>query len=120
MYQLGLGVEPSDAVAVRYFTRASEQGDPKATYNLAMCYRVGSGVGADAQQALKYLSKAAELGSKAASFHLGLTLERGDEKAGVKRNSKVRAHLACSLCSWLLFSFCLNTLTPNAAAGFFN
>ena len=35
MYQLGLGVEPSDAVAVRYF-KELEQGDPKATYNLAM------------------------------------------------------------------------------------
>jgi TPR repeat protein len=91
MYQLGLGVEPSDAVAVRYFTRASEQGDPKATYNLAMCYRVGSGVDADAGQALAHLSKAAALGSKAASFHLGLTLERGDEDAGVKRDSKVCA-----------------------------
>lgn len=94
MYQLGLGVEPSDAVAVRYFTRASELGDPKATYNLAMCYKVGSGVEADSVRALEHLSRAASLGSKAASFHLGLTLERGDETAGVKRDSKVR----CDFC----------------------
>ena len=78
MYQLGHGVDPDDAVAVRYFQKGSLNGDDKSTFNLAMCYKRGTGVAVDVPKSIELLGKAADQGSTAAKFHLGLLLERGE------------------------------------------
>ena len=37
MYDNGEGVPEDDATAVKWFTKAAEQGHAKAQYNLALC-----------------------------------------------------------------------------------
>ena len=47
MYSLGKGVPQDDKVAAQWFTRAAEQGDADAQYNLGVMYAKGKGVPQD-------------------------------------------------------------------------
>ena len=55
---------------MRYFQKGALNGDDKATFNLAMCYKTGAGVAKDIPRSIELLGKAANEGSKAAKFHL--------------------------------------------------
>jgi len=44
MHSFGLGVVPDYKASVKWYTRAAEQGNPIAQYNLARLYYLGQGV----------------------------------------------------------------------------
>ena len=62
LYDLGLGVVPDQARAVRLYRRAAEQGFVPAWNNLGIAYALGRGVARDDAQAVAWLRKAAEHG----------------------------------------------------------
>ena len=62
LYDLGLGVVPDQARAVRLYRRAAEQGFVPAWNNLGVAYALGRGVARDDAQAVAWLRKAAEHG----------------------------------------------------------
>ena len=77
MYDLGLGVEPDQARAVRLYRRAAEQGFVPAWNNLGVAYALGRGVARDDAQTVAWLRKASERGFALAQNTLGVMyLER--------------------------------------------
>ena len=89
MYDLGLGVEPDQARAVRLYRRAAEQGFIPAWNNLGIAYALGRGVARDDTQAVAWLRKAAEQGFALARNTLGVMYLDGgwglrDDLTGVK------------------------------------
>jgi hypothetical protein len=70
------------------FSKAAEQGDAKAQYNLAIMYVRGEGVGQDDKQAASWFRKAAEAGDAGAQLGLGSMYLAGQ---GVKKDV-VQAH----------------------------
>ena len=89
MYDLGLGVEPDQARAVRLYRTAAERGFVPAWNNLGIAYALGRGVARDDTQAVAWLRKAAEQGFALAQNTLGVMYLVGgwiahDEEAGVK------------------------------------
>ena len=62
MYDNGEGVPEDDATAVKWYTKAAEQGNADAQYNLGLCMTDGRGVPEDDATAVKWYTKAAEQG----------------------------------------------------------
>ena len=58
----GLGVKKYPAMAVHYFRKAADGGDPEAMFNLGYCYYNGNGVAEDRAQARELWRKAADAG----------------------------------------------------------
>ena len=57
------------ALAIDWYTRAAEQGNSGAQYDMAVCYLTGDGVVADVELGMMWMQRAAELGyAKAAAF----------------------------------------------------
>ena len=50
--------------AVEWYTKAAEQGNAVAQYNLGVCYNFGKGVEKDLQKAIEWYTKAAEQGDE--------------------------------------------------------
>jgi TPR repeat protein len=65
MFQAGLGVVQSFAVAADYCYTAAVQGDPNAQYLLGLMYDKGQGVGRDVVLAYMWLNLAAASGAPA-------------------------------------------------------
>ena len=63
MYQAGLGVVQSFAVAANYCHVAADRGDPNAQYLLGLMYDKGQGVGRNVVLAYMWLNLAAASGS---------------------------------------------------------
>jgi TPR repeat protein len=63
--------------AVHWYTRAAEQGDSDAQYNLALSYEEGTGVAQDYAQALTWYMRSAEQGDPDAQFAVGTYHEQG-------------------------------------------
>ena len=89
MFDLGLGVEPDQARAVRLYRRAAERGFIPAWNNLGVAYALGRGMARDDMQPVAWLRKAAEQGFALAQNTLGVMYLVGgwtahDEEAGVK------------------------------------
>ena len=57
--------------AVRWFTKAAEQGYGEAQLKLGLCYKSGTGVEKDYVEAVNWLRKAADQGINAAIMYLG-------------------------------------------------
>ena len=57
--------------AVKWYTKAAEQGDADAQYKLGRCYYEGKGVEEDKEEAVKWYTKAAEQGNADAQYKLG-------------------------------------------------
>ena len=55
-----------DAEAVKWYSKAAEQGDANAQYNLGLMYNSGEGIPRDDAEAVKWWRKAAEKGLAAA------------------------------------------------------
>jgi uncharacterized protein len=66
MFQAGLGVVQSFALAATYCRVAAEQGEPNAQYLLGLMYDKGQGVGRDVVLAYMWLDLAAAGGSPSA------------------------------------------------------
>jgi TPR repeat protein len=88
MYANGLGVQKNAASAVQWYSKAAQQGDASAQYNLGLMYANGQGVSKDYAIAAKWYRKAAEQGLPEAMFNLGVAYLNG---AGVQRSDKAAA-----------------------------
>ena len=77
-YYDGKGVTENLTEAVKWFTKAAEQENAKAEYNLGNCYYYGYGVQyKDYGEAVKWYTKAAEQGLPIAQCNLGICYEYG-------------------------------------------
>jgi TPR repeat protein len=65
------------AIAVGWYRKSADQGDPIAQYNLANFYQSGEGIGKDDAQAAFWYRKSADQGFAAAQYQLGLAYEAG-------------------------------------------
>ena len=85
-YYDGKGVTENLTEAVKWFTKAAEQENAKAEYNLGNCYYYGNGVQyRDRGEAVKWYTRAAEQGNADAQTDLGYCYEFGE---GVDKNLK--------------------------------
>ena len=64
------GVKENFDKAVYWYKKAAAKNDPKATYNLGLCFRQGKGVKQSDRWAKHYFEKAASLGHKKAAKEL--------------------------------------------------
>jgi uncharacterized protein len=62
---------------VKWYTRAAEQGDSDAQYNLAIMYDEGEGVAQSDRDAIKWYTKAAEQENPLAQFNLAVCYATG-------------------------------------------
>ena len=82
LYENGDGVEANNALAIDLLTKAAQQGDPLAMYNLALHYKNGTDdVKRDVAQAAEWFAKSAESGSVSAMVELGDALINGRGQA---------------------------------------
>jgi TPR repeat protein len=77
MYSDGLGVPENDKTAVKWYTKAAEQGLVEAQHNLGLMYDKGEGVLENDKTAVKWYTKAAGQGYAKAQPNLGLMYEYG-------------------------------------------
>jgi TPR repeat protein len=54
MYNSGEGVPRDNAEAVKWYSKAAEQGDANAQYNLGLMYNSGEGIPRDDAEAVKW------------------------------------------------------------------
>ena len=66
LYDQGLGVPQSDALALRWYTQAAERGEPRAQYNLGVMYMNGQGTAPDPVLAYFWFSLAVAQGESKA------------------------------------------------------
>ena len=96
MYDLGQGVAPDRAAAVKWLRQAAEQGQAGAQLLLGVHYQNGDGVRQDHVEAVKWLRQAAAQGGAAAQYSLGVCYDRGygvrqDDAEAVKWYRKAAA-----------------------------
>jgi len=77
-YRNGRGVPEDYKEAAKWFTKAAEQGDADAQYNLGIMYDNGRGVPKDDKEAVKWYRKSAEQGYADAQYNLGVMYSKGD------------------------------------------
>lgn len=107
MYKNSLGKEAQEA-ALFWYSKAAEQGDAHAQFNLSCIYGNGQGVTRNDQLALFWCRKAAEQGNVSAQFNLackyqeGRSVEQNDElatfwylKASEQGYARAQFNLAC-------------------------
>ncbi len=70
-YERGLGLEKSDAEAVKWYRKSAEQGYAIAQNNLGWMYQKGRGVEQSDVEAVKWYRKSAEQGFFRAQYNLG-------------------------------------------------
>lgn len=70
-YLFGIGTEPDEAAALRWYRRAAEQNYAWAQHHLAVCYAEGRGVEADPKEAARLWTLAADQGLSASQLRLG-------------------------------------------------
>ncbi|MBA5867012.1 MAG: sel1 repeat family protein [Nitrospira sp. CR1.3] len=66
LYDQGLGVPQSDALALRWYSRAAEQGEQRAQYNLGLMYMNGQGTAPDLVLAYYWISLSLAQGNQRA------------------------------------------------------
>ncbi len=71
MYDLGEGVAQDYAIALIWYRKAAEQGEPRAQNGLAVMYANGLGVTQDYSEAIRWWRNAAEQGEANGEFGLG-------------------------------------------------
>ena len=76
-YMNGDGLPKDEKEAIRWFTRAAEQGYAKAQHNLGVCYAFGNGVAKDKVESVRWFRKAAEQGIAESQYNLGVSLQNG-------------------------------------------
>jgi hypothetical protein len=88
MYQSGDGVRRDYKEAVKWYTKAAEQGNVLAQDWLGDMYSIGSdfyeGVPRDDKEAIKWYTKAAEQGYASAQYSLGIMYQSKDYKEAFK------------------------------------
>jgi S1-C subfamily serine protease len=77
MYETGEGIAKDDALAVKWYRKAAEQGNAQAQCNLGTMYADGKGVVEDDALAVKWYRKAAEQADAQAQHNLGVMYATG-------------------------------------------
>ena len=85
-YAEGIGVSKNHAEAAKWFSKASEDGDPEGLYRYADCLMKGYGVEKDPQSALEKLQEAASKSYIPALLRLGLLYHTGDTSVGTRND----------------------------------
>ncbi len=75
--------------AVKWYTKAAEQGDARSQNNLALMYANGQGVPQDYKQAVKWYTKAAEQGDALSQFNLAFMYDNGQGVMQSKKKSYI-------------------------------
>ena len=83
MYYVGLGVKQDYAQAVRWWTKAAEQGYAIAQFNMGFMYYYARGVKEDYAEAVRWWTNAAEQGHIRVYSYLGYMYYKGE---GVEQN----------------------------------
>lgn len=84
-YDVGQGVEESDAEAFKWFEKSAKQGNAVGQNNLGLCYELGIGVEQSYKEAVKWYKKAAEQGEPQAQWNVGVDFyNKGDYAEAVK------------------------------------
>lgn len=96
IYKEGLGVDPNEAEALKWFRKAAAQKDANAQNQLGLMYLNGRGVLQDYQEALEWFRKAAEQGLPDAQYQLGLMFRNGIGVAPDKSKAYVWFNLAAA------------------------
>jgi hypothetical protein len=78
MYANGDGVTKDNVEAVKWYRKASDQGDAEAQSLLGLMYANGDGVTKDSVEAVKWYRKASGQGNAMAQNNLGLMYESGE------------------------------------------
>ena len=76
-YRWEIKGDPNFEEALKWYTKAAEQGDASALNNLGCMYLVGDGVEADAEKGFKLLYKSAEIGNDSSQYNVGLMIHEG-------------------------------------------
>lgn len=76
LYDQGLGVPQSDALALRWYTQAAERGESRAQYNLGIMYMNGQGTAPDPVLAYFWFSLAVAQGENKAPAARDYVMER--------------------------------------------
>ena len=71
------GVGEDSVRAVEWYTKAAEQGETRAQFNLGCCYYCGIGVEKNLDKAIELFTRAAEQDYVTAQFTLGVCYENG-------------------------------------------
>ena len=74
MFVQGRGVAQSDVEAARWFSKAADQGDAQAQYNLGVSFEQGRGVAQSDVKAVRWYRKANDQGHADAQYNLGTML----------------------------------------------
>ena len=77
MYDEGNGVSENQKEAVKWLTKAAEQGDVDAAFNLGMHYLQGRGVEQSDEKAFEWFKKAAEKNHIVASYGVAKMYREG-------------------------------------------
>ncbi|MBX3387726.1 MAG: SEL1-like repeat protein [Phycisphaeraceae bacterium] len=72
IYRTGDGVPKNTAEAIKWFTRAAEEGDASAQFSLGVIFDTGDGVPKNTPEAIRWYTQAAEQGVASAGFYLGV------------------------------------------------
>lgn len=100
LYDQGLGVPQSDALALRWYTQAAERGEPRAQYNLGIMYMNGQGTAPDPVLAYYWFSLAVAQGESKASEARDYVMEqmsaeqitRGQQMVMTRLQAQTGAH----------------------------
>lgn len=84
-YLLGVGVPQDYKQALKWYTKAAEQGDVDAQMSLGLMYFNGNGVAKNYKQTFKWYIRAAEQGYADAQHNLGTLYDNGE---GVLKDNK--------------------------------
>ena len=79
-YHFGRGVKKDRRKAVKWYTKAAEQGADIAQYNLAFLYENGIGVEKDSTKAVSWYTEAVKQGNKKAQEKIDSIYDRQIER----------------------------------------
>jgi TPR repeat protein len=77
MYDVGEGVPEDNALAIKWYTEAGEQGHENAQLNLGIMYENGEGTEVDTDLAMKWYRRAADQGLTDAQYAVALMFDEG-------------------------------------------
>jgi TPR repeat protein len=77
-YRDSNGVPQNDALALKWFGKAANQGGDVAENDLGNMYNIGAGVEVDKKEAVRWYHKSAKQGNSKAMFNLGASYYNGD------------------------------------------
>lgn len=92
-YENGDWVEKNLEEAVKWYTKAANQGYAKAQYNLALSYDKGEGVAKNDSEAMKWYLKAVKNNYPQAAYYYGAMLLAGDKQKGVTKTYQKESNI---------------------------